>query len=88
MFKLEKLCPKHIAATEFVKNGPGQLDAIIKVTYADNAVWEIRINELSDIKHSLGYEVISAEPAHMATSVQGRISMRPVTSCKTTFIEW
>ena len=72
-FKLEKVVPGHIVSTEFISGAPGQLDSIIKITYADKAVWEIRVNEISDIRHSFGYDIISTEPAHMATSIQGMI---------------
>ena len=60
----------------------------MKVVYKDGASWLIRINEISEIRHTIGYEVLSTEPAHTATSIQGLIILRAVTSCDSTFIEW
>ena len=87
-FKLEKLLPGKITATNFTSGGPLQIDSIVKIDYADGAHWEIRINELSNIRYSLGYEVINTEPAHLATSIQGQIILRPVTDDNTTYVEW
>jgi hypothetical protein len=58
------LLPSHIKSTEFVSGGPNQLDSVVLVNYADGAKWELRINEISDVKHTLGYQVLSTEPAH------------------------
>jgi 23S rRNA U2552 (ribose-2'-O)-methylase RlmE/FtsJ len=73
------LLPSHIKSTEFVSGGPNQLDSVVLVNYADGAKWELRINEISDVKHTLGYQVLSTEPAHQVTSIQGRFTFRAVT---------
>ena len=87
-FKLEKLLPAHIKSTEFVTGGPNQLDSVILVNYADGARWELRINEISDVKHTLGYQVLSTEPAHQVTSIHGRFTFRGVTDENQTFLQW
>ncbi|TNV76768.1 hypothetical protein FGO68_gene6532 [Halteria grandinella] len=75
-------------ATNFTQGGPNQLDAIVTIEYTDGAKWELRITELSEIKHSLGYQVLSTEPTHSATSIQGQVHLRAVTDDNTTFITW
>jgi hypothetical protein len=54
-FKLEKVLPNHIKSTEFVSGGVNQLDSVVRIVYADGAKWELRFNEISDVKHTLGY---------------------------------
>ena len=87
-FKLDKFIPNKVKATTFSTGGPGQLDSVIKIDYVDGASWQIRITEISDVRRSLGYEVISTEPAHQVTSIQGLIILRPVTDDNSTFVEW
>jgi hypothetical protein len=87
-FKLDKVLPTHLKSSEFVSGGPNQLDSVVRLTYADGAVWQLRINEISDVKHTLGYQVISTEPAHQVTSIIGRFKFHPVTDENQTFLEW
>ena len=70
-FHLEAFIPNKVKATTFTTGAPGQLDSVIKIDYTDGASWEIRIIEISDLRRSIGYEVISTEPAHQVTSIQG-----------------
>ena len=86
--KLEKLVPQRVKSTTFTTGGPNQLDSIIKIEYVDGAKWELRVNEISDVKHTLGYQVLSTEPAHQVTSIQGSIHLRAVTDDNTTFVTW
>ena len=78
-FKLEKVLPSHIKSTEFTHGGPNQLDSVVLVNYADGAKWELRINEISDVKHTLGYQVLSTEPVHQVTSISGRFKFHHIT---------
>ena len=89
-FKLETLIPGKVKSTQFVTGGPNQLDSVLKIEYNDGASWQIRINEISEIRHTIGYEVLTTEPVHQASSIQGLIVLRPVTSCTCgkTFVEW
>ena len=91
MFKelaLEKVVPGKITATKFTSGGPGQIGSTLEIHYADDAKWELRINEISEVNHSVGYEVLSTEPAHHVTSIQGQISLQAVTEDGTTFLRW
>jgi len=87
-FQFDKAAPGKVKSTHFETGGPNQLDSVVKIEYADGAKWHFRINEISEVRHSLGYEVLSTEPAHQATSIQGLIILRSVTSNNRTFIEW
>ena len=87
-FKLDKVMPSKVKSTKYVSGGLDQLASVIRIDYVDGAHWEIRINELSDPKHSIGYEVLSTNPPHMASSIQGQIVLRHVTEDNKTYIEW
>ena len=86
--KLEQLVPGKVKATTWVTGGHGQLDSTLKVDYVDGASWTLRILELSDIRRSIGYEVVATEPPHSVSSILGTITVRPVTEDSTTFVEW
>ena len=61
---LEKICPARVRSTQWINGAANQLDSVIRIDYTDGAVWELRITEISDVKHILGYQVLSTEPAH------------------------
>ena len=87
-FKLTDIVPTFIKQSEFIQGQPGQIDAVVRVTFADGAVWELRIVEVSEVRRSLAYEVLTTEPAHMASTIQGSICLKPVTANEQTFVEW
>jgi len=86
--KLETLVPGIVKATNFTQGGPNQLDAIVNIEYTDGAKWMLRIVELSELQHTLGYQVLTTEPAHSVSSIQGLVNLRSVTDDNTTFITW
>ena len=86
--QLEKVVPQRVKATKFTSGGANQLDSVVTIEYVDGAKWELRINEISDTKHTLGYQVLSTEPAHQVTSIQGQITLKAVTDDGTTIVQW
>ena len=68
-FKLTDIVPSFIKNSEFTSGHPGQVDSIVKITFADGATWEIRLVEVSEIRRSIAYEVLTTEPPHKATSI-------------------
>ena len=54
-FKLEKLVPGKVASTNFISGAPGQLDSIVEINYTDGAKWQLRLTEVSELRHSVGY---------------------------------
>ena len=63
-FHLDKVVPNHVKSTEWISGAANQLDSVVRINYLDGAKWDIRIEEISDVRHMLGYQVISTEPAH------------------------
>jgi hypothetical protein len=54
-FKLEHIIPGKVKATTFTTGGPNQLDSTIRIDYLDGANWIIRIAEISELRHTIGY---------------------------------
>ena len=79
-FKLEQVIPSKVKETKYVSGQPNQVDSIVRISWADGASWEIRISEISDLKNSIGYYVLSTEPAHSVTSIIGQIVLRQVSN--------
>ena len=70
-FKLEEVIPSKVKETKYISGSPNQVDSVIRINYVDGASWDIRISEISDLKHSIGYYVLSTEPPHSVTSIVG-----------------
>ena len=87
-FRLHEVVPGKITKTEFVSGGPGQLSSIVKISYANGSTWEVIVTEISDKYHKLCFELISAEPAVHAHSVNTEIEFQGITHENTTFIKW
>eukprot|EP00347_Sterkiella_histriomuscorum_P018565 403345033 len=87
-FQLEKLVPNKISSTKFTSGSSGQIDSVVEIHYADGAKWELRLVEISELRHSVGYQVLSTEPSHQVTSIQGQILLKAVTDDNTTYVEW
>ena len=87
-FKLESVIPQKVKSTQYLQGGPNQIESIVRLNYVDGAIWELRISEISDIRHSIAYQVLKTEPAHLATSIIGYIILREITESQQTFVEW
>ena len=72
-FKLEEVMPSKVKETKYISGSPNQIDSVVRISYVDGASWEIRISEISDLKHSIAYYVLSTEPPHSASSIVGQI---------------
>ena len=87
-FHLEKINPERFASVQWTHGTAGAVDSVARVTYTDGAVWDIVISEVSNLRHTISYNVIAAEPALGFTSLQGSIVLRPVTLDNHTLVEW
>lgn len=77
-----------VTSSEFESGGEGTVGSIVKLTYADGSIWRIRVTEFSERNYTVAYELLTAEPTHKATSVQGEIKCVKVTTCNHTFVIW
>ncbi|KAF2461829.1 hypothetical protein BDY21DRAFT_1651 [Lineolata rhizophorae] len=75
---------------EWVKGASPETD-IVKWTFKDGTVQQIKQEEHSSLEHFITYSVISSDPALSYTSVVSRIRCLPVTSGVhegATFVQW
>ena len=63
-FKVQDIIPTYVARSEFTQGEPGKIDSIVRIEFKDGAVWELRIVEVSELRRSIAWEVLTTEPAH------------------------
>jgi len=67
---------------------PSQVGGVRSVTYKDKTVQRIRLLELSDVNHTVTWELIESTPAISFLSAMHTVELRPVTVDSSTFISW
>ncbi|KAF2104373.1 Bet v1-like protein [Rhizodiscina lignyota] len=79
-----------LSKSDWVKGASSETD-IVKWTFKDGTVLEVKQEEHSTIEHYITYSVISSQPALSYTSVVSTVHLYPITSGKHeghTFITW
>lgn len=79
-----------LSGSEFVKNTSEETD-IVKWTFKDGTVLEVKQEEHSTINHYITYSIITSSPELSYSSVLSTIRCYPVTSGEgegSTFVEW
>ena len=87
-WKLEELAPGMISSTEWTDGAAGRVDSTVKISYTNGAHWFFRVTELSERNHTLGFELVAAEPAISVSSIVGEISCEAVTDSDQTFFRY
>ena len=87
-WKLEEVAPSIVSSTEWVDGAAGRVDSTVKVTYKNGAVWYLRVTDLSERNHTLGYELIQAEPATSVSSIVGEFELEAITDEDQTYFSW
>ena len=82
-----KLAPNKYKKIE-VENGSVNVGSLVKVSYKDGTVWTVRILEISEIRHSIAWEVVESTPNISVTSVTNAVKLHKITDNNTTFLEW
>ncbi|SMQ47834.1 unnamed protein product [Zymoseptoria tritici ST99CH_3D7] len=79
-----------IKQSDYVKGASPDTD-VVKWTFNDGTVLEVKQEEHSSISHYITYSIISSQPALSYSSVLSTIRCYPVTSGEnegSTFVEW
>ena len=84
----DALAPELVESATYLEGVPGQVGAHVQINYANGSKWTLEVTELSDKHHSISYQVVSAEPALEATSLESDIKLHRVTTKDTTFVQW
>lgn len=58
------------------------------IQYKDNTVQKLRLTELSDLKHSVSWDLVESTPAHHVMSASYSVRLRSITQGALTFVEW
>ena len=85
---LATVAPKIVSSSEFISGAEGQVGSVVKISYTSGAVWELRVIEFSERNHVVAYEILSTEPAHSVTSIQGEFKFSEVTDEDHVFVQW
>jgi len=65
-----------------------QIGSVHKLHFVDGSDWEIQLMQLSDLKHRLGFQLLSRNDGVNCSSCQHIVTLKPVTSAGSTFVEW
>ncbi|KAF2168196.1 hypothetical protein M409DRAFT_65686 [Zasmidium cellare ATCC 36951] len=79
-----------ISKSEYVKGANEETD-VVKWSFKDGTVLEVKQEEHSTINHYITYSVISSQPELSYSSVVSTVRLYPVTSGEaegSTFVEW
>ncbi|KAI8853587.1 hypothetical protein BC829DRAFT_439972 [Chytridium lagenaria] len=71
-----------------VEGYPDAVGSIRKVTFKDGAVQKYRVLELSDLEHSVTYEVIESNPPAQVLAAYHTLKLKSVTHTNGTFVEF
>ena len=56
--------------------------------FRDGARWVIQTTEISNVRKSIVFDVVSCEPSHVVSGVTHTLALKRVTSVNATFFEW
>ena len=83
-----ELVPNKVESVEWTDGSAGQVGGLVEIAFKNGSKWTYQITEVSDKHHSISYNVVMAEPAMEATSLEGDITLWRVTDDDSTFVRW
>ncbi len=87
-FRFDKLFPNHIKSVKFTSGSPNEVGSLFETEYADGSVWTKRIIEVSEVRRSLSWELISTNNDISFTSMMTTVRFHKVTEDNRTFVLW
>ncbi|CAG9327480.1 unnamed protein product [Blepharisma stoltei] len=82
------LCPSWVSNVAWHEGEAGKVGATVQMTYTDGSHWTVNILEISDIKRTIVYELITADPAAHSYSYVNTIRLFKETLTNKTFLTW
>ncbi|CAG9316514.1 unnamed protein product [Blepharisma stoltei] len=82
------LCPNWVSSVSWSEGDSGKVGATVHMTYTDGTQWTVNILEISDIKRTIVYELIHADPAAHSFSYVNTIRVFKETLTNKTFLIW
>ena len=87
-FQFHKFLPSHIKSVKFTSGTQNEVGSVFDIEYKDGSVWTYRILEISELRHTISYELIAANPSIEFTSKITRIRLYKVTDSNWTYLSW
>jgi len=79
---------KGLSAQVEEKKSASEVGAIVRLTYPDKTVQRIKIVEISDLAHTVAWDLIESIPHVSVLAATHTVKLKRVTENNTTFIEW
>ena len=83
-----QIFPSVIKSLKFTSGSPNEVGSMYDVEFQDGHVWTMRMVEISEVKRSFSWEMISASPKTPFSSMLCKMKMSKVTADNTTFLKW
>ena len=80
--------PDWIREVNMIQGEPGKVGSQFQVTYRDDAKWTFQILEVSDIKRTIIYELVNAEPASTMSGYESTFRVFHETLDNKAFLVW
>jgi hypothetical protein len=87
-FQFHKFLPTHIKSVKFTNGSQTEVGSVFDVEYVDRSVWTFRVLEISEVRHTIAYELIGANPNAEFTSMITVIKLLKVTDNNLTYVSW
>jgi len=87
-FQFHKFLASHIKSVKFTSGSQNEVGSVFEIGYKDGSVWTYRILEISELRHTIAYELIEANPSIEFTSKVTRIKLFKVTDNNWTYLSW
>ena len=87
-FDFHRYLPSSVKNVTFLSGSPNEVGSTFSVEYVDGSIWTYRVLEISELRRSLSYELIAAEPEITFTSLTVTLRLFRVTDNNSTYVSW
>jgi len=70
------------------KKSASEVGAVLRVSYKDKTVQRLKVVEISDLTHTLSWDLIESVPHVTVLSASHTVKLRRISETNTVFIEW
>lgn len=77
-----------VAASEFVSGAAGQVNSVVKLTFADKATWTLRVVGISELRKTIEFELLETNPSAGCSSALHELAVHEVTLTGESFFVW
>jgi len=70
------------------KKSASEVGAVIRVTYKDKTIQRLKVVEISDLSHTVAWDLIESVPHVSVLSASHTVKLRRISESNSSFIEW